>query len=126
MLLTKKGIIPVRRLKLDTIMNTKPKKERLRLTPEQLYEIYIECNAPGAPVKSILSRHGLKPWDIVAIRKKAKAAVIEALANQGKPGRRAQTVSLDEYQRVYKELNETKDALSAVGHELSLLKKRTS
>jgi hypothetical protein len=107
-------------------MNTNPKKDQLKLTPEQLYDIYLECNAPGAPVKAILARHGLKPWDLVAIRKKAKAAVLEALANPGKPGRRKQTVDVEQYQKVSKELDNTKDALSAVGHELALLKKRTS
>lgn len=107
-------------------MNINQKKERIKLTPEQLYDIYLECNAPGALVKSILSRYGLRPWDLVAIRKKVKTAAIEALANPRKPGRRQQTVSVDQYQRVSKELNQAKDALSAVGHELSLLKKRTS
>ena len=111
---------------MDTIMNTNPKKERLKLTPEQLYEIYLECNAPGAPVKTVLARYGLKPGDLVAIRKKVKAAAIEALANRGKPGRKQQRVSVEQYQKVSKKLNETKDALAAVGHELSLLKKRTS
>ena len=109
---------------MDTMTNSK--KERLKLTPEQLYEIYLECNAPGAPVKTILARHGLKPWDLVAIRKKVKAAAIGALANPGKRGHRQQTVSVEQYQKVSKELIETKDALSAVGHELALLKKRTS
>jgi len=123
--LRKQGIIPLRRLKLDTIMNTNSKKERVKLTPEQLYEIHLECNAPGAPVKTILARYGLRPWDLVAIRRKVKAAAIEALANPGKPGRRQQTVSVEQYQKVSKELIETKDALSAVGHELALLKKRT-
>lgn len=102
------------------------KKERVKLTPEQLYEIYIECNAPGALVKTILARYGLRPWDLVAIRKKVKAAALEALSKRGKPGKRQQTVSVEQYQKISKELNETKDALSAVGHELSLLKKRTS
>lgn len=111
---------------MDTIMNTKLKKEHIKFTPEQLYEIYLECNAPGAPVKTILTRHGLKPWDLIAIRKKVKVAAIEALANQGKPGRKPQTVSVEQYHRISKELNETKDALSAVGHELALLKKRTN
>src|SRR3989338_6751834 len=55
-------------------MNTNIKKERLKLTPEQLFNIYLECNAPGAPVKTILDRYGLRPWDLVAIRKKVKAA----------------------------------------------------
>jgi hypothetical protein len=107
-------------------MNTNPKKERLKLTPEQLYEIYLECNAPGAPVKEILARYNLRPWDLVAIRKKVKAASLQALANPGKPGRKQQAVSVEQYQKVSKELTETKDALAAVGHELALLKKRTS
>jgi len=107
---------------LETI-NTK--KERIKLTPEQLFDIYMECNAPGAAVKMILQRNGLVPWDLVAIRKKVKAASLEALSKPGKPGRRQQVVSIEQYQRAVRQLEETKDALAAVGHELSLLKKRT-
>ena len=102
------------------------KKERLKLTPEQLFDIYLECNAPGAPAKTILERYGLRPWDLVAIRKRIKAAAIEALANPRRQGRKHQIIPVEQYQRVFKELSETKDALCAVGHELSLLKKRTS
>lgn len=106
--------------------NKHPKKEKTKLNAEQLYEIYLECNAPNAPVKTILARHGLKPWDLVAIRKKVRSAAMEALSNPGKPGRRQQTISAEEYQKVSKELSDAKDALSAVAHELALLKKRTS
>ena len=102
------------------------KKERLKLTPEQLFNVYLECNAPGAPVKPILERYGLRPWDLVAIRKKVKLAAMEALANPGRKGRKHQIISVEQHQRVSKELSETKDALCAVGHELSLLKKRTN
>ena len=102
------------------------KKERLKLTPEQLFNVYLECNAPGAPIKPILERYGLRPWDLVAIRKKIKAASLEALANPGRKGRKHQIIPVEQYQRVTKELSETKDALCAVGHELSLLKKRTN
>jgi len=105
-------------------MNTK--KDQIKLTPEQVYEIYLECNAPGAPVKAILARHGLNPWDLVAIRKKVKAAALETLAVQGKPGRHKQTVDIEQYHKIAQELNNTKDALAAVGYELALLKKRTS
>ena len=69
---------------METIMNANIKKERLKLTPEQLFNIYLECNAPGALVKTILERYGLRPWYLVAIRKKVKAAAMEALANPGK------------------------------------------
>ena len=111
---------------METIMNTNPKKERLKLTPEQLFNLYLECNAPGAPVKPILERYGLRPWDLIAIRKKVKAAALEALANPRRQGRKQQVMPVEQYQKVSKELDETKDALAAVGHELSLLKKRTS
>ena len=63
---------------MENIMNTNLKKERLKLTPEQLFNLYLECNAPGAPVKPILERYGLRPWDLIAIRKKVKAAAMEA------------------------------------------------
>lgn len=108
---------------MDTIMTTK--KERVKLTPEQLFEIFQECNVPGTPVKTILARYGLKPWDLHAIRKKVKEAALEALAN-AKPGRKKQVIVMEQYQQVSKELAETKDALAAVGHELSLLKKRVN
>jgi hypothetical protein len=105
-------------------MNTNSKKERLKLTPEQLFNLYLECNAPGAPVKPILERYGLRPWDLVAIRKKVKAAAMEALANPGKQERKLQVIPVEQYQKVFKELDETKDALAAVGQAV-LVKKRT-
>ena len=107
-------------------METIQKKERLKLTPDQLFNIYLECNAPQAPIKTILGRYGLSPWDLVAIRKKVKAASLESLAHPGKQGRKQQIIAVDQYQKVCKQLDETKDALAAVGHELALLKKRTS
>ena len=108
---------------METIMTTK--KERLKLNPEQLFNIYLECTAPGAPVKTILERYGLKPWDLVAIRRKVRSGAIEALAN-AKPGRKMHVVAVEQFRQVSKELDETKDALAAVGHELSLLKKRVN
>lgn len=102
------------------------KKERIKLTPEQLFNIYQECSLPGAPVKQILGRYGLKPWDLVAIRKKIKAAALEALSCPAKPGRRQQVIPVEQHMKVSKELEEAKDALAAVGHELSLLKKRVN
>ena len=111
---------------MEPIMNTNSKKERLKLTPEQLFNVYLECNAPGAPVKTILERYGLKARDLIAIRKKIKTAAMEALAHPGKPGRKKHSIATEQYQKISKELDQTKDALAAVGHELSLLKKRTN
>lgn len=109
---------------METFINVK--KERNKLTPEQLYDIYLECNTPAAPVKMILQRYGLTPWELAVIRKKVKAAALEILAHSGKPGRKQQLIPVEQYQKTVQELQNTKDALAAVGHELSLLKKRTS
>ena len=109
---------------MDSIANTN--KERLKLSAEQLFNIYLECNAPSAAVKTILVRYGLKPWDLVTIRKKVKQAAMETLASPGRQGRKQQIIALEQHQKVCKELEAAKDALAAVGHELSLLKKRTS
>ena len=105
-----------RRPPLEPIMNTNSKKERLKLTPEQLFNIYLECNAPGAPVKTILERYGLRPWDLIAIRKKVKATAMKALAHSRKQGRKQQVIPVEQYQKISKELDDTKDALAAVGH----------
>ena len=106
-------------------MDANPKKERMKLTAEQLFNVYIECNALGAPVKMIPQRHGLTPWDLASIRKKVKAAALDVLSKPGKAGRRQQVVPAEQYQRLTRQLDQTKDALAAVGYELSLLKKRT-
>jgi len=100
-----------------------PKRERVKLSPEQLFAIYQECLAPGAPIKDIRECNGLRPWDLAGIRKKVRSAAREALAHQGKPGRRPKIVAAAQHDKTRAELQQAKDALAAVGHELALLKK---
>ena len=108
---------------METLM---AKKTKFKHTPDQLYEIFLECSNPQAPVKSILERHSLKPWDLAAIRKRIREAAVEVLAHPGKKGRKTSMVAANVLQRSQQELQEAKDALAAVGHELSLLKKRVN
>ncbi|MCL4558238.1 MAG: hypothetical protein M1491_06360 [Deltaproteobacteria bacterium] len=81
---------------METNMGTNQRKERIKLTPEQLYNMYIECNAPGAPVKLILQRNGLTPWDLASIRKKVRAAALDVLSKSGKPGKKQQVVPVEQ------------------------------
>lgn len=108
----------------DNIQNTSTKKPKL--TPEQLFDIYQECSLPNAPVKAILDRCGLKPWHLIALRKRIKQAALSELSNPSKPGRKKSMVPIENLAQVDKELTQAKDALAAVGHELALLKKKTS
>jgi hypothetical protein len=97
-----------------------------KLTPEQLFDIYQECSMPNAPVKAILDRYNLKPWNLIALRKRIKQAAISELTNPAKPGKKKAMVPVENLAQVDKELTQAKDALAAVGHELALLKKKTS
>jgi len=102
------------------------KKERVKLTPEQMFDVHVETSTAGAPIKSILQRYGLKPWELAEIRKKVRAGAVQALATKGKPGRPQQGIPLEEHHKLNRELQNTKDALVTVAHELALLKKRVS
>ncbi len=106
---------------MDTISQA---NGQIKRTPEELYQIYQECNVPGTPIKLVLQRHGLKPWDLSALRKKAREALLFAFA--GNLHARKKTngmVPLREHQMVLRELDAAKDALAAVGHELALSRK---
>jgi transposase-like protein len=107
-------------------LNPITKKERLKPTPEELFAVYQECSVPGAPVKAILQRHGMVPWELATIRKKIQQAALDALAEPSHRGRKIPLVDAETFRKVSQELSETKDALVAVGHELALLKKRVS
>lgn len=102
------------------------KKERLKLTPDQMFDVYVETSHANSPVKNILERYGIKPWELVEIRKKVRTGAIQSLSMKGKPGRPMQGVPVEEYNKLGRQLQEAKDAVVAVGHELALLKKRTS
>ena len=107
--------------------NTTQHKKQIKHTPEELYQIYQECNVPGTPVKLVLQRHGLKPWELSALRKRAREAILTAFAAPpGSRKNRLDVVPRNQYRSVLYELEETKDALSAVGHSLALLKKKVN
>ncbi len=109
---------------IDNQENNGSKKQKL--SPEQLFDIYQECSMPNAPVKAILDRYGMKPWHLLALRKRIKQAALSELSNPAKPGKKKSMVPIESLAQIDKELVQTKDALAAVGHELALLKKKTS
>jgi hypothetical protein len=101
------------------------KKIRIKKSPEQLFNIYQECMGADAPIKEILQRNGLMPWELAEIRKKVRNGALESLANKGTKGhKKSGVVPIEQYQRVLREMEDTKEALSAVGYEFALLKKR--
>lgn len=105
--------------------NLTMKKIRTRLTPEQQFNIYQECMGAGAPIKEILHRNGLMPWELAEIRKKVRNGALEALANKSTKGhKKSGVIPIEQHYKILRELEDTKEALSAIGHEFALLKKR--
>jgi len=53
--------------------------KRTRFSPEQKWQIYQECQQPGAKVGEILRKYGLYASDLCCIRRIVEAAALEAL-----------------------------------------------
>lgn len=102
------------------------KKEKISISPEEKFAVFIECSQAGVPVKQILEKNHIKPWEMAEIRKRIREAAIEALSTPRRRGAKKRVISLEEFRVVSRELENTKDALAAVGHDLALLKKRVS
>ena len=69
-------------------------KKTGKLSPEEMFNIFIECSTANAPVKEILERYNLKPWNLVEIRKKIKEASLQALSEKSRRKGKKQYVSM--------------------------------
>jgi len=85
---------------LEECMNqNNGKKQKRRLSAEEKWQIYRECEQPGAKVGEILRKYGLYSSDLQNIRKMVKEGSLERLS-QSKPGRKkVTTVSIKDYEQ---------------------------
>ena len=74
------------------------KKQKRRFSAEEKWQIYRECEQPGAKVGEILRKYGLYSSDLQNIRKMVKEGSLDRL-RQSKPGRKkVTTVSIKDYE----------------------------
>ena len=105
---------------------TTQKTKRRRLSAEEKYRIYQECQQPDAHIGEILRKNGLYSSDLQVIRRTVEAGAIEALRNS-KPGRRKiKTVSKDDYDCLDKDLKEKEKALAELSVLFTTLKKKVN
>ncbi len=102
------------------------KKKKRRLTAEEKWQIYRECENPGTKVGEILRKYGLYSSDLHNMRKIVKEASLEGL-RQSKPGRRkVTTVSIKDYEELESDLAGKEKALAEMTVMFTALKKKVN
>jgi len=114
-------------ISLEENMNqSNGKKQRRKLSAEERWQIYRECEQLGAKVGEILRKYGLYSSDLHNIRTIVKEASLEGL-RQSKPGRRkVTTVSVGEHEQLERELAEKEKALAEMTVMFTALKKKVN
>ncbi len=88
------------------------KKQKRRLSAEEKWEIYQECEKPGAQIGEVLRKRGLYSSDLQHIRRDVKEGALDRL-RKSKPGKRKVTsVPIKDYEQLRKELAEKETALA--------------
>lgn len=100
------------------------KKQKRKLTADEKWEIYQECEQPGAQIGEILRKRGLYSSDLQSIRKDVKEGALERLRMR-KPGRKKITsVPVEDHEQLKKELAEKEKALAELSVIFTALKKK--
>lgn len=95
-------------------------ERRKRLTPEQKWQVFVEASRKGASDAEVCRRWGITPWQLRAIRDRAKEASVEAFARgPGRPRKDPEVASLEH------ELERTSKALHELAIENTLLRGKT-
>ena len=101
-------------------------KQKRRLSAEEKWQIYRECEEPGAKVGEILRKYGLYSSDLQNIRKMVKEGSLDRL-RQSRPGRRkVTTVPVKDYEELESELARKEKALAEMTVMFTALKKKVN
>ena len=108
-------------------MQSNERKQKRRLTAQEKWQIYQECEQPGAPIGEILRKYRLYRLyssDLQTIRQAVKQGALEGL-ERSRPGRRKQeSVARQHYDELRRELQEKEKALAELSVLFTTLKKK--
>lgn len=101
-------------------------KRKRRLTAEEKWRIYQECQQPGAKIGEILRKHGMYSSDLQTIKKAVQEGALDRL-RQSRPGRRKEeTVPVAEVEQLRTELAAKEKALAEMSVLFTTLKKKVN
>ncbi len=102
------------------------KKRKRKLSAEEKWEVYLECEHPGAKIGEVLRKHGLYSSDLQKIRRDVREGALDRL-RMSKPGRKKVThVDIKEHDQLKKELAEKEKALAEMSVIFTTLKKKVN
>jgi len=97
-----------------------------RLSAEQKWQIYLECEKPGAKVGEVLRKYQLYSSDLQNIRRDVRDGALERLG-QSRPGRKKVTaVPRQEHEQLKQDLAEKEKALAELSVLFTALKKKVN
>ena len=98
-------------------------KQWQRLTAERKFRIFLEARKADAPVGEILRKYGLTLEDLRTIEEAVESSAIAGLKVRAWHRKQAGPPTVEEYERVCRELREKERALAELTVEYTLLKK---
>jgi transposase len=110
----------------DDMQNNVTTKPRRRLSAEEKWQIYHECEQPGVKISEILRKYGLYSSDLQNIRRDVKEGALDRL-RKSIPGRKPiVTISKDDHERLRRDYEEKEKALAELSVMLTVLKKKVN
>ncbi len=105
---------------------TSSKSKKRRLSADEKWRIYQECQMPDAHIGEILRRYGLYASDLQTIRRTVESGAIDAL-RLSKPGRKkVTTIPKEDFEQLQQELKEKEKALAEMSVLFTTLKKKVN
>jgi transposase-like protein len=102
------------------------KTQKRRLSAEEKWQIYQECEQPEAKVGEILRKYRLYSSDLQNIRRDVRDGALERL-RQSRPGRKKVTaVPREEHEQLKEDLAEKEKALAELSVLFTALKKKVN
>ena len=99
---------------------------RRRRTAEEKWQIYSECQAPGAKIGEILRAHGMYASELQTIRRAVEAGALEAFRASRSGRRKAVTVAKEDHDRLRQELADKEHAFAELMVMFTALKKKVN
>jgi len=107
-------------------MSQKNSKKKKKLSAEEKWRIYQECQKPEAKIGEILREHGLYSSDLQNIRHTVEQSALEGF-RQSRPGRKkVTTVPVEDHEQLKEELREKEKALAEMSVLFTSLKKKVN
>ena len=100
--------------------------KRKRRTVDEKWQIYTECQVPGAKIGEILRAHGIYATELQTIRRTCEAGAREALL-ASRPGRKkVVTVTKDAHDKLRQEMADKEHAMAELMVMFTALKKKVN